>query len=64
SFQAALRASQIRCHLSVRQSPPTADQALWILDIYGFVVGSLLIAFGNLGDRFGRFKLLESPRVC
>lgn len=37
---------------------PTADQALWILDIYGFVVGSLLIAFGNLGDRFGRFKLL------
>lgn len=37
---------------------PTADQALWILDIYGFVVGSLLIAFGNLGDRFGRLKLL------
>lgn len=37
---------------------PTADQALWILDIYGFVVGSLLIAFGNLGDRFGRRRLL------
>ncbi len=37
---------------------PTADQALWILDIYGFAVGSLLIAFGNLGDRFGRLKLL------
>ncbi|WP_223911438.1 MFS transporter [Actinomyces capricornis] len=37
---------------------PTADQSLWILDIYGFVVGSLLIAFGNLGDRFGRLRLL------
>lgn len=37
---------------------PTADQALWILDIYGFIVGSLLVAFGNIGDRYGRLKLL------
>ncbi|MDI3407375.1 MFS transporter [Streptomyces cavernicola] len=37
---------------------PTADQALWILDVYGFAVGSLLIAFGSLGDRYGRLKLL------
>lgn len=37
---------------------PTADQALWILDIYGFVVGSLLIAFGNIGDHYGRLKLI------
>lgn len=37
---------------------PTADQALWILDIYGFLVGSLLIAFGNIGDRYGRLKLI------
>ncbi|SDM66328.1 MFS transporter [Allokutzneria albata] len=37
---------------------PTADQALWILDVYGFVVGSLLIAFGNIGDRYGRLRLL------
>ncbi|MEU2180594.1 MFS transporter [Streptomyces thermolilacinus] len=37
---------------------PTADQALWILDIYGFAVGSLLIAFGGIGDRYGRLKLL------
>lgn len=37
---------------------PSAEQALWILDIYGFAVGSLLIAFGNLGDRYGRLKLL------
>ncbi|MFI0453290.1 MFS transporter [Actinomadura sp. 6N118] len=37
---------------------PTADQALWTLDVYGFAVGSLLIAFGNIGDRYGRLKLL------
>ncbi|MFF8594433.1 MFS transporter [Streptomyces sp. NPDC015220] len=37
---------------------PTTDQALWILDIYGFVVSSLLIAFGNLGDRYGRLRFL------
>ncbi|TDD56862.1 MFS transporter [Kribbella antibiotica] len=37
---------------------PTADQSLWILDVYGFAVGSLLVAFGSLGDRFGRLKLL------
>jgi DHA2 family multidrug resistance protein-like MFS transporter len=37
---------------------PTADQTLWILDIYGFAVGSLLIAFGSIGDRYGRLKLL------
>ncbi|MDE3722694.1 MFS transporter [Nocardiopsis sp. N85] len=37
---------------------PSADQALWILDSYSFVVGSLLIAFGNLGDRYGRLRLL------
>ncbi|MBD3932124.1 MFS transporter [Streptomyces chumphonensis] len=37
---------------------PTAGQALWIVDIYGFVVASLLIAFGNLGDRHGRLRFL------
>lgn len=37
---------------------PTAGQALWTLDVYGFVVGSLLITFGGLGDRYGRLKLL------
>lgn len=41
-----------------RALAPTAEQALWILDVYGFAVGSLLIAFGNLGDRYGRRKLL------
>ncbi|MFC7309247.1 MFS transporter [Streptomyces monticola] len=37
---------------------PSAGQALWILDVYGFAVGSLLITFGNIGDRYGRLKLL------
>ncbi|WP_258527596.1 MFS transporter [Streptomyces sp. NBRC 110611] len=41
-----------------RALSPTADQTLWILDIYGFAVGSLLIAFGSIGDRYGRLKLL------
>ncbi|MEW9552673.1 MFS transporter [Nonomuraea sp. NPDC050783] len=41
-----------------RALTPTADQALWILDVYGFAVGSLLIAFGNVGDRYGRLRLL------
>lgn len=42
---------------------PTADEALWILDIYGFVVGSLLIAFGNIGDRYGRLRLVMAGAV-
>ncbi|WP_421681696.1 MFS transporter [Stutzerimonas urumqiensis] len=42
---------------------PTADQALWILDIYGFVVGSLLITFGNIGDRYGRLKLMTGGAI-
>ncbi|WP_079109992.1 MFS transporter [Streptomyces roseifaciens] len=41
-----------------RALSPTAGQALWILDAYGFAVGSLLIASGNIGDRYGRLKLL------
>ncbi|WP_410870797.1 MFS transporter [Nocardia sp. A7] len=37
---------------------PSADQSLWILDSYGFAVGALLIAFGTIGDRYGRKRLL------
>ncbi|WP_033340978.1 MFS transporter [Catenuloplanes japonicus] len=37
---------------------PAPGQALWILDVYGFVVGALLIAFGRVGDRYGRLRLL------
>jgi len=35
-----------------------STQQLWIMDIYGFMVGGFLITAGNLGDRFGRRKLL------
>lgn len=42
---------------------PSADQALWMLDIYGFVVGSLLMTFGNIGDRYGRLKLMMAGAV-
>ncbi|BAU85178.1 permease, MFS [Streptomyces laurentii] len=41
-----------------RALDPGAGQTLWILDGYGFAVGSLLIAFGNIGDRYGRLRLL------
>ena len=37
---------------------PSATQQLWIVDIYGFLIAGLLITMGNLGDRFGRRKLL------
>ncbi|GAB3463612.1 MFS transporter [Actinophytocola sediminis] len=37
---------------------PTSTQQLWILDIYGFLVGGFLITMGTLGDRIGRRKLL------
>ena len=37
---------------------PSAAQLLWIIDIYGFMVAGFLITMGNLGDRFGRRRLL------
>lgn len=37
---------------------PSATQQLWIVDIYGFLIAGLLITMGNLGDRFGRRRLL------
>ncbi|GIH94856.1 MFS transporter [Planobispora siamensis] len=33
-------------------------QQLWITDIYGFVIGGLLVTMGRLGDLIGRRKLL------
>ncbi|GAA3071586.1 MFS transporter [Streptosporangium carneum] len=33
-------------------------QQLWIMDIYGFMVGGFLITMGSLGDRIGRRRLL------
>ncbi len=37
---------------------PTSAQWLWAMDIYGFVLASLLITMGGLGDRIGRRRLL------
>jgi DHA2 family multidrug resistance protein-like MFS transporter len=36
----------------------TSTQQLWIMDVYGFMVGGLLITAGTLGDRVGRRRLL------
>lgn len=44
-------------HLSA-DLKPTSSQLLWILDIYGFMIGGFLITMGTLGDRIGRRKLL------
>lgn len=37
---------------------PSYTQILWISDIYSFVLAGLLVTMGNLGDRFGRKRLL------
>ncbi|MDF0532079.1 MFS transporter [Tsukamurella sp. 8F] len=37
---------------------PSAAQQLWILDIYPFLLAGLLITMGNLGDRWGRRRLM------
>jgi DHA2 family multidrug resistance protein-like MFS transporter len=44
-------------HLSADLQPSSA-QLLWIVDIYGFLVGGSLITMGTLGDRIGRRRLL------
>jgi len=37
---------------------PSSAKLLWIIDIYGFFVAGLLVPMGNLGDRFGRRRVL------
>lgn len=37
---------------------PTGVQTLWIADCYSFVLASLLVTMGSLGDRWGRKRLL------
>ncbi|QES48125.1 MFS transporter [Streptomyces venezuelae] len=36
---------------------PTALQQLWIIDVYGLVLGGLLVTTGAIGDRYGRKRL-------
>lgn len=37
---------------------PDGAEALWITDIYGFLIAGALITMGTLGDRVGRRRLL------
>lgn len=37
---------------------PTGVQQLWVVDVYSLVLAGLLVTTGNLGDRFGRRRLL------
>ena len=37
---------------------PTAAAQLWIVDAYPLVLAGLLVAMGNLGDRYGRRRVL------
>lgn len=37
---------------------PSSTELLWIADVYGFALGSLLITMGSIGDRIGRRRLL------
>ncbi|NLE99270.1 MAG: MFS transporter [Propionibacterium sp.] len=43
---------------------PTANQLLWIGDIYSFALAGLLVTMGNLADRIGRKKLLMIGAAC
>jgi DHA2 family multidrug resistance protein-like MFS transporter len=41
-----------------RDLRPSAAAQLWIVDAYPLVLAALLVAMGNLGDRFGRRRML------
>ncbi|MCB0932845.1 MAG: MFS transporter [Mycobacterium sp.] len=43
---------------------PNYTQILWIGDIYSFVLACLLVTMGNIGDRFGRKRLLLVSAVA
>lgn len=42
---------------------PSSTQTLWIIDIYGFLMASLLVTMGTLGDRIGHRRLLVAGAV-
>ncbi|HJE61430.1 MAG TPA: MFS transporter [Nocardiopsis listeri] len=41
-----------------------STQQLWVVDIYGFMVGGFLVTMGTLGDRIGRRRLLMIGAVA
>ncbi|OEV02812.1 MFS transporter [Streptomyces oceani] len=36
----------------------SSSEALWFIDVYGFIVAGFLVTMGNLGDRIGRRRLM------
>ena len=46
-----------------RKLGATSTEALWIGDIYSFVLAGLLVTMGGLGDRIGHKKLLLSGAI-
>jgi len=43
---------------------PTAEQVLWIGDIYSLALAGTLVLMGNLADRFGRKRVLLTGSVA
>ena len=43
---------------------PDYNQILWISDIYSFVLAGLLVTMGNIGDRWGRKRLLLTAALA
>ncbi|MGN0062703.1 MAG: MFS transporter [Nocardioides sp.] len=41
-----------------RDLRPSANQLLWIVDVYPLVLAALLVSMGSLGDRVGRRRIL------
>ncbi|MGV0991036.1 MAG: MFS transporter, partial [Mycobacterium sp.] len=46
------------------QLHPDYNQILWISDIYSFVLAGLLVTMGNIGDQWGRKRLLLVAAVA
>jgi len=41
-----------------RDLAPSANELLWIIDVYPLVLAALLVTAGSVGDRFGRRRML------
>jgi DHA2 family multidrug resistance protein-like MFS transporter len=46
-----------------RQIGATTSQLQWVVDIYTVCFAGLLLVFGNIGDRYGRKRLLQAGLV-
>ena len=43
-----------------KQLNASSSELLWMVNVYTMILGSVVITFGGLGDRWGRGKLLQS----